>query len=141
MVRFQAGTRDVSLLPDVQVACAFHPNSYSVSTRSKACRGLNLTTHPCLIVRLRISGAVPPFSRTLTNGSIQSTCLINFELQRVNTWNSQAFVVENVRVTMRNVRVGTCRSDVLPRVAQVGRHRLFVSFMRISLLVPELLFF
>jgi hypothetical protein len=67
-----------------------------------------------------MSGAVPPLSRTLTNGSIHYTCLNNFGLQRVDTWNSQDFEVENVRVTMRNVRVGPCRSDVLPRVGQVG---------------------
>jgi len=67
-----------------------------------------------------MSGAVPPLSRTLTNGSIQYTFLINFGLHMVNTGNSQAFVVENVHVTMRNLRVGTCRSDVLPRVGQVG---------------------
>jgi len=66
-----------------------------------------------------MSGAVPPLSRTLTNGSIQYTCLINFRLERA-TWNSQDFDVENVRVTTRNARVGLCRSDVLPRVGQVG---------------------
>jgi hypothetical protein len=119
--RFQARSRDMSLLPNVQAGYGFNPNFYSVSTGSKSCRGVKLATHPCLIARLRMSGAMPPLSRKLTNGSIQYTCLINFGLHRVNTRNSQAFVVKkNVHVTMRNLPVGTCRSDVLPRVGQVG---------------------
>jgi hypothetical protein len=55
--------KDFSILQIVQTALGAHPASYSMGTevlsRRKSGRNVKLTTHPHLVPRLKINGAMP----------------------------------------------------------------------------------
>jgi hypothetical protein len=61
MVGFLARTRDSSLLQDIQTGSGVHPASSSVDTRFLS-PGVMHSTHLHPILRLRMRGAIPPFS-------------------------------------------------------------------------------
>jgi hypothetical protein len=62
-VRIAVGARDFSLLQNVQTGSGAHPVSYSLHTGVLSWGysgwGMKFTTHQCLVLRLRMSGAVP----------------------------------------------------------------------------------
>jgi len=70
MVGFLARTRDSSLLQDIQTGSGVHPASSSVVTRVLS-PGVTHSTHLHLMLRLRMEGAIPPFSRYAFMGCIR----------------------------------------------------------------------
>jgi len=61
MVGFLARARDSALLQDIQTGSGVHPASSSVDNRVLS-PGVMHSTHLNLILRLRMKGAIPPFS-------------------------------------------------------------------------------